>query len=78
MIGVVDRDQRVDACVARGLQLGALKLPLVGWKHAEIDALQADRWLFQIDQFHAGYGLQNLDRGLHNARNAAVLVQRYP
>ena len=39
MIGMIDRDESVDACVARGLKFIELQLALEGGKHAEIDAL---------------------------------------
>src|SRR6266566_4052617 len=78
MIGVIDRDQRIDACLACGLQFGALKLLLVGGKHVETCALQADGGLFQLDEFNAGDGLQNRGRGVDDARHARMLMQRNP
>src|SRR5262245_63981841 len=45
MIGMIDRDEGVDARVARGMKLVELQLAFEGGKHAEVDALQADRRL---------------------------------
>ena len=45
MIGMIDRDECVDACVARGVKLVELQLALEDGKHTEINALQADRRL---------------------------------
>src|SRR5262249_30807653 len=45
MIRMIDREECVDARVARGMKLVELQFAFEGGKHAEIDALQADRRL---------------------------------
>ena len=74
MVRVIDGDQRVDTCRARRLEFLALQLALVGGEHAEVDALQAHRWLLQIDQLHARNGLQEFACGLDDTGDTGMLV----
>ena len=53
VIRVIDRDDRINAGVARGLKLGKLQLALVGRQRTKTDALQACGRYSEIDQLHA-------------------------
>ena len=64
MIGMIDRNQRIDTRVARRLELVELQLALERGKYADIDALQADRRLLQVDEFNAGDRPQGFQRRL--------------
>src|SRR5258708_40067518 len=54
MIGMIDRNQGIDAGVARRLELVKLQLALERGQYADIDALQADRRLLEVDGFNTG------------------------
>src|SRR5450631_2558663 len=77
MLGVIDRNQRIDASVAR-LELAQLQLALERRKDAEAEALQSDRRLLQVDELKAGDCPQDFSGGFHRAGYAGMLVQRYP
>ena len=78
MFGMIDRDERVDAGVARGLKFVELQLALEVGQHAEVDALQADRRLFQIDELDAGNCAAGFRPRLHDAGDAGMPVQGDP
>jgi len=75
MVGVVDRDQGVDAGATCRLELVALELAFITWEDAEVDALQADRRLLQVDELHAGNGMQDFGGRFHHTGHAWMLVQ---
>ena len=74
MIGMIDSDESVDARFGRRLKLVELQLALEGGKHTEIDALQSDRLLLQVDDFHARDRAQDVRGRFHDAGNAWVLM----
>src|SRR5215510_7051711 len=76
MIGVIDRDQRIDTGGLRRLEFVELQLALVGREHTEIDTLQANGWLLQLNEHNARNGLQDVGRGLNDAGHARMFVQR--
>ena len=78
MIGMIDRDQRIDTCIARRLQLPELQFALEFRQRADIHALQTDRRLVQVDELDAGNGLQDFGGSFDDAGHAGMLVQRDP
>ena len=78
MIGMVDRDQRVDAGGFGGHKLLQLQLAAIGRQHPHIVALQADRRLMQIDQFDAGHRAEDILRRVDHAVNPGMAVQGQP
>src|SRR5215207_7289641 len=78
MIGMIDRNQCIDARVARRLEFVKLQLAFERGKHADIDALQADCRLLQVDEFNAGDCPQDFSSGFHDACYAGMSVQRDP
>src|SRR5262249_16003581 len=76
MIGVIDRDQRVDAGFLRSLQLQALQLALVLRQRYHAGALQPNRGLVEVDDLDAGHRLQQLEHGFADAGDAGMAMQR--
>jgi len=75
MIGMIDRNQGIDALVACCLELVELQLALECGKHADTGALQADCWLLQVDEFNARNCPQDFNGGFHDAGYAGMAVQ---
>ena len=75
IIGMIDGDECVDAGLARRLKFVARQLALELGQHAEINALQAERRLFQVDERDAGNGDEDPFRRLHDAGDAGMAVQ---
>jgi hypothetical protein len=78
VIGVIHRDQRIDAGISRGRELVRIQLALVGGECSQIIAHQPDRRLAEIDQFDAGHRGQYLRRCFHHAGRAGVAMKRDP
>ena len=77
VVGMIDRDQRIDAGRARGLELLELQLGLELRQGGEVDALQADRRHVELDDLDAGHREQQLLGRLHHAGDARMAVQRH-
>ena len=78
MIGMIYRDQCINACIARRLKFQKLQFALELWEYADINALQPHRRLVQIDKFDTGDHLQDFSGGFHDASHAGMFVQRDP
>ena len=75
VVGMIDRDQRVDTGAFGGIELVSLQLAPIGGKRAEIIAHQSDRRLVQIDQLHPRHGAQDVLGGFDHALDTGVPVQ---
>ncbi len=75
VVGVIERDQRVDAGGFRGIELVLLQLAAIGGERTEIVAHHADGGLVQVDQLDARHRLQNVLGCLDRALDAGVAVQ---
>ena len=78
MIGMIYRNQCINACIARRLEFHKLQFALELWEYANIHALQPHRRLVQIDKFDTGDHLQDFSGGFHDAGHAGMFVQRDP
>ena len=78
VIDVIDRDQRVDAGVARRLKFRKLQLLFVLGQRPQCVAHQADRRLPEIDELDSRNGAKQFQGGLDHAGNARMPVQRDP
>ncbi len=67
MIGMIDRNQGIDARVACCLELVKLQLALERREHADTGALEADCRLLQVDELNAGNCPQDFSGGFHDA-----------
>ena len=67
MVGVIDRDQRIDAGALGGIELVLLQLPSIRRQRAEIIAHHADRRLLEVDQLDAWHGMEDVLGGLDHA-----------
>ena len=74
MIGMIDRDQRIDARRGCSLQFLLLQLSAIGRQHADAVGLQANRRLPQIDDFDSGNAAQNVLRRLDDAGNPGMAM----
>ena len=78
MIGMINGNQRVDTRFAGRLELRELQLALERGKYSDIDALQAHRRLFQVDEFNAGNYPQNFNGGFDDACHTGMSVKCDP
>jgi len=78
MIGMMYRNQCINACIARCLKFQKLQFALKLWEYANIHALQPYRRLVQIDKFDTGDHRQDFGGGFHDVGHAGMFVQRDP
>src|SRR5712692_10089974 len=76
VVGMVDRDQRVDPGALGRVELVLLQLAPVGRQGAEIVAHHADRGLLEVDELHARHRPQDILGGLDHALDAGMAVER--
>ena len=76
VVGMIDRDQRVDAGRLRRFQFGQMQPAFVLRQRVEEVAHQPDRRLVEIDDLDARHHAQQLGAGLDHALDAGMLVQR--
>ena len=72
MIGMINRNQRINTRIARHLKFSQLQFALEFWKYTNIHALQTHCRLIQIDDFNTGDHLQDFSGGFHNAGYARM------
>jgi hypothetical protein len=75
MVGVIDRDQRIDAGALGGIELVLLQFPSIRRQRTEIVAHHADRGLLEVDQFDARHGMEDVLGGLDHALEPGMAVQ---
>ena len=75
VVGVIDRDQRIDAGALGGIELVLLQFPSIRRQGAEIVAHHADRGLLEVDQLDARHGLEDVLGRLDHALEPGMAVQ---
>ena len=75
MVGMIDRDQRIDAGVPRRLELLQLELALVVRQGPQRIAHQPDGRQPEVHHLDAGHGGEQPERRLDHAGNAGMAVQ---
>ena len=78
VIGMIDRDQRVDARRGRRRKLVLLQFAAVGRQHADAVGLQGDRRLDADRPARCRHGAQNVLGRLDHPGNAGMSMQRDP